>query len=263
MTQTAFETLSLERREGILIVTVNRPSVLNALDRRTVDELSVLCDDVRSDATVGAVIITGAGDKAFVAGGDIRELAQQDPRSARETAERGQSTLTKLERLNKPVIAAINGFALGGGCELALACHVRIAAEHAQIGLPEVTLGIIPGYGGTQRLARLVGKGHALHLILTGKRIAASEAYRIGLVNEVVASEKLLDTAIEMALMMMSRAPLALEAAIEAVNDGMDLPLEQGLRVEASLFALLYATADTREGLSAFVEKRSARFEGR
>jgi enoyl-CoA hydratase len=255
--------LSIENRDGILRVTIERPKVLNALNRETVDEIGRVFTEARSDEAVKAVIVTGSGEKAFVAGADIGELAKNTPLTGKATCEHGQAVLSQIEKLPKPVIAAINGFALGGGCELALACHIRIASENAQIGLPEVTLGVIPGYGGTQRMARLVGKGKALELILTGDRIPAAEAERIGLVNRVVPADQLEAVCEEMARKIMSRGPLAVGAAIEAVNAGLEMSFEQGQLLEATLFGTLCATEDMREGLGAFIEKRKAEFKGK
>lgn len=252
-----------ENHDGILVVTIDRPKVLNALNSQTVEEIYQVFAAARSDDAVKAVIVTGGGEKAFVAGADINELAQKTPITGKETSERGQFIFSFIERFPKPVIAAINGFALGGGCELALACHIRIASERAQLGLPEVSLGIIPGYGGTQRMARLLGKGRALELICTGERVSAGEAERIGLVNRVVPAEQLMAVAEEMARKIMSRGPLAVRAAIEAVMNGSDMPFEQGQFLEATLFGLLCASKDTKEGMQAFIEKRTANFKGK
>jgi len=251
-----------ENRDGILVITIDRAKVLNALNAQTVREIGEAFDAAREDESVKAVILTGAGEKAFVAGADINELAQATPMSGKATAEKGQRIFLNIERFPKPVIGAINGFALGGGCELALACHIRIASENAQLGLPEVTLGIIPGYGGTQRMARLLGKGKALELILTGDRIGAADAERIGLVNRVVPSDQLMSVCEELARKIMSRGPLAVRAAIEAVMSGSEMPFEEGQFLEATLFGLLCATEDTKEGMRAFVEKRPAQFKG-
>lgn len=257
------DNLTTENRDGILVVTINRPKTLNALNAQTVNELRRVFSDLREDDSVKAVILTGAGEKAFVAGADINELAKATPITGKNTAEQGQRTFLSIERCPKPVIAAINGFALGGGCELALACHIRIASENAQLGLPEVTLGIIPGYGGTQRMARLLGKGKALELILTGDRIGAVDAERIGLLNKVVPADRLMSTCEELARRIMSRGPLAVRAAIEAVMVGSEMPFEEGQFLEATLFGLLCATEDTKEGMKAFIEKRPAEFVGR
>jgi enoyl-CoA hydratase len=258
-----FENIRTENKDGILIITIDRPKVLNALNAQTVDELRLAFKNAREDDAVRCVILTGAGDKAFVAGADIKELAQMTPITGKATAERGQRTFLSIERFPKPVIGAINGFALGGGCELALACHIRIASEKAQLGLPEVTLGIIPGYGGTQRMARLLGKGKALELILTGDRIGAEEAERIGLVNKVVPADQLMSTAEEMARKIASRGPLAVRAAVEAVMSGSEMPFAEGQFLEATLFGLLASTEDMKEGMAAFLEKRPADFKGR
>ena len=257
------ENVRTENRDGLLIVTIDRPKVLNALNAQTVEEIYEAFQKAYDDENVKAVIVTGGGEKAFVAGADINELAKKTPITGKTTSERGQHVLSFVERLPKPVIAAVNGFALGGGCELALACHIRIASDKAQIGLPEVTLGIIPGYGGTQRMARLLGKGKALELICTGDRISATEAERIGLVNKVVPADQLMATAEEMARKIMSRGPLAIRAAIEAVMRGSEMPFEEGQFLEATLFGLLCASEDTKEGMNAFLEKRAANFKGR
>lgn len=256
------ENVRTENKDGILIITIDRPKVLNALNAQTVNEISEAFHAARFDEQVKAVILTGAGEKAFVAGADINELAQCNALTGKATAEKGQRIFRAIERFPKPVIAAINGFALGGGCELALACHIRIASEKAKIGLPEVTLGIIPGYGGTQRMARLLGKGKALELILGGDSIGAAEAERIGLVNRVVPAEELMATCEELARKIMSRGPLAVSAAIEAVMSGSEMPFEEGQFLEATLFGLLCATEDTKEGMKAFIEKRGAQFKG-
>src|SRR5712691_9609624 len=256
----AYENVRIEVRDGLLILTIDRPKVLNALNAATVEEIYHVFAAARSDETVKAVIVTGGGEKAFVAGADITELAQKTPVTGKETSERGQEILSFIERFPKVVIAAINGFALGGGCELALACHIRIASERAQMGLPEVTLGIIPGYGGTQRMARLLGKGKALELICTGDRVNATDAEKIGLVNRVVPADQLLSTCEEMAKKIASRGPLAIRAAIEAVNNGLNMSFEEGQFLEATLFGLLCASDDTKEGMRAFLEKRAANF---
>ena len=258
-----YENVKTELRDGILFLTVDRPKVLNALNAATVEEIYKVFADARDDDNVKAVIVTGAGEKAFVAGADINELAQKTPMTGKETSERGQFIFSFIERFPKPVIAAINGFALGGGCELALACHIRVASERAQIGLPEVTLGIIPGYGGTQRMARLLGKAKALELICTGDRVGAAEAERIGLVNKVVPADQLMSAAKEMARKIMSRGPLAIRAAIEAVMSGSEMPMQEGQFLEATLFGLLCASEDTQEGMNAFLEKRPPRFKGK
>ena len=259
----AYENVKTEVRDGILFLTIERPKVLNALNAATVEEIYKVFADARDDNNVKAIIVTGGGEKAFVAGADINELAQKTPMTGKETSERGQFIFSFIERFPKPVIAAINGFALGGGCELALACHIRIASEKAQIGLPEVTLGIIPGYGGTQRMARLLGKAKALEMICTGDRIGAAEAERIGLVNKVVPADQLMSAAEEMARKIMSRGPLAIRAAIEAVMSGSEMPMQEGQFLEATLFGLLCASEDTKEGMNAFLEKRPPQFKGK
>ena len=258
-----YQNIKVAVADGILRLTIDRPKVLNALNAQTVLEIHRAFQEARGDDAVRAVIVTGGGEKAFVAGADINELAAQTPIGGKETAQRGQEVLQFIERFPKPVIAAINGFALGGGCELALACHIRIASENAQMGLPEVTLGIIPGYGGTQRMARLLGKGKALELICSGERVKADEAERIGLVNRVVPLEQLLPACEELAKKIASRAPLAVRAAIEAVVIGSEMPVEEGQLLEATLFGLLCATEDTKEGMRAFLEKRAANFTGK
>jgi enoyl-CoA hydratase len=258
-----YENIKTENKDGVLVITIDRPKVLNALNAHTVQEIGAAFDAARDDDSVKAVILTGAGEKAFVAGADIGELAQMTPITGKATSERGQRVFRAIEKFPKPVIAAVNGFALGGGCELALACHIRIASDKAQLGLPEVTLGIIPGYGGTQRMARLLGKGRALELILTGDRIKADEAERIGLVNRVVPADQLMTVAEEMARTIAKRGPLAVRAAIEAVMSGSDMPFEEGQFLEATLFGLLASTDDMKEGMGAFLEKRAAEFKGR
>lgn len=256
------ENVRTENRGGVLVITIDRPKVLNALNAQTVGEIGEAFEAARNDDSVRAVIVTGGGDKAFVAGADINELAKMTPISGKATASKGQSVFFNIERFPKPVIAAINGYALGGGCELALACHIRIASEKAQIGLPEVTLGIIPGYGGTQRLARLVGKGKALEIICTADRVSAADAEKIGLVNKVVPADQLMSTAEEMARKIASRGPAAVRCALEAVMSGSEMPFEEGQFLEATLFGLLCATDDMKEGMNAFLEKRAANFTG-
>ena len=259
----AYENLLYEKRDGIGYVTINRPEKLNALNDATVKELHHVFSAIADDEQVRVVILTGAGEKAFVAGADINELAVQTPVQGKERSQFGQKVLDLIENLGKPVIVAINGYALGGGCELAMACTLRIASENAQWGQPEVTLGIIPGYGGTQRLPRLVGKGLAMELILTGKRISAEEAHRIGLVNHVTSKEELLPTAEKIARQIMANAPLAIRFCLEAVNSGLEMPQDEALLLEATLFGLICATEDRREGTRAFVEKRKANFQGK
>ena len=257
----AYTTLTLTIADRIATVTINRPDKLNALNDRVIDELGEAIDAARSNPEVGGVIVTGAG-RAFVAGADISELEQHGALSAKMLAQRGQDVFRKFETSPKPTIAAINGFALGGGCELAMACHVRIASETAKFGQPEVKLGLIPGYGGTQRLPRLVGKGRALQLLLTGEMIDANEAYRIGLVNRVVPAGDLIAAATTMLQTMLVNGPLAVAYCIEAVNRGFDLTLDDALALEATAFGLLAATEDKREGTRAFLEKRPASFTG-
>jgi enoyl-CoA hydratase len=259
---TAFENLILETRDGVARVTVNRPKVLNALNEATVRELRAAFASLREDPAVGVVILTGSGEKAFVAGADINELAVMTPLQGEASSKLGQATLREIELLGKPVIAAINGFALGGGCELALACHMRFASENARLGLPEVGLGIIPGYGGTQRLPRIVGLGHALELITTARIIDAAEALRIGLVNRVFSQSELLPACEKIAGEILSRGALAIGYALDAAIRGMETDLLQGLEREAGHFGLLAATADMHEGLKAFLEKRKPNFTG-
>jgi enoyl-CoA hydratase len=259
----AYENLLYEKKEGIATITFNRPKVLNALNRKTIEELHHLLLDVRDDESVRVLILTGAGEKAFVAGADINELAQQTPVNGKEFSLYGQSVFHLLETIGKPSICAINGFALGGGCELALSCSIRIASKNAKLGQPEVKLGIIPGYGGSQRLARLCGKGVALELCLTGEMITAEEAQRIGLVNHVYEAGELLPAAEAMAKKIIEKAPLAVKYCMEAVERGVEMPQEEGLFLEATLFGLCCATEDMREGTKAFLEKRAAQFKGR
>jgi enoyl-CoA hydratase len=254
-----YQSVTLVADSGIATLTVNRPDKLNALNATTMAELGAAIDEVRSRPDISGLIVTGAG-RAFVAGADITELAAETPMSARVLAAEGQRIFRRFETSPKPVIAAVNGFALGGGCELALACHIRIASEQAKFGQPEVKLGICPGYGGTQRLARLVGKGRALQLLLTGDTIDAAEAYRIGLVNQVVPADALVQSATEMLRRILANGPLAVAACIEAVDQGLDMSLDGGLALEATHFGLLAATSDMREGTKAFLEKRPAEF---
>ena len=258
----AFENILREDREGIAFITVNRPDKLNALNNATIGELVAAFDAVAADERVRAVILTGAGNKAFVAGADIAELAKQTAITARPLALRGQRLMNTVEACPKPVVAAVNGYALGGGCELALACHIRTASDNAQFGLPEVTLGIIPGYGGTQRLPRIVGKGRALELILTAQRVGAEEALRIGLVNKVFPAAALLAETETMVRRVLGMGPVAVRFALDAVNHGSDMPLQDGLNFEATFFGLLAGTEDCREGMRAFLEKRPPKFAG-
>lgn len=254
--------LTLSVTDRVATITVNRPEKLNALNTATIGELGLAIEEVRSRDDIGGAILTGAG-KGFVAGADISELASQQPLDAKRRALRGQAIFARFESSPKPIIAAVNGFALGGGCELAMSCHLRIASEFAKFGQPEVKLGICPGYGGTQRLPRLIGKGRALQLLLTGEMIDAAEAYRIGLVNKVVPAADLLSTADAMLRAMLANGPLALGLCIEAVNRGYDASLEDGLNLEANHFALLSGTKDMAEGTAAFLARRPPAFEGR
>ena len=258
-----FETIVYEKRGAVASLTMNRPKVMNALNQVAIGELRAALEDARDDPQVRGVIITGAGDRAFIAGADINELARATPIEAERQTRNGQELLNLVENLGKPVIAAVNGLALGGGCETALACTIRLAVHSAKFGQPEIKLGLIPGFGGTQRLARLVGKGIALQLILTGGMISAEEAYRIGLVNEIVAPENLVARARAILAEIATNAPLAVGYALEAVNIGLDGSLPQGLALEGALFALCAATEDRKEGTAAFLEKRSPTFQGR
>jgi enoyl-CoA hydratase/carnithine racemase len=259
----AFANVRYEKKGSIAYVTVNRPKVLNALNTSTWADLQTAFQDAKTDASVLGVILTGAGDKAFIAGADISELAHVEAFDAEESSRFGQSVLDLVENLGKPVIAAINGFALGGGCETAMACTIRIAAEHAKFGQPEVKLGLLPGGGGTQRLPRLVGKGRALQLILTGETISAQEAYRIGLVNEVVPAANLIARAETILKQIAVNAPIAVKFSLEAANKGMDTSQVEGFALEASYFGICAATEDKKEGTSAFLEKRAPKFQGR
>jgi len=257
------ENVLYEKKDSIAYVTLNRPKVLNALNTPTWKDLRTVFEDSRDDTAVRGVILTGAGDKAFIAGADISELAEVTAVEAEKSSSFGQAVLNLIENLGKPVVAAINGFALGGGCETAMACTVRVASENAKFGQPEVTLGLIPGGGGTQRLPRLVGKGRALQLILSGETINAREAYRIGLVNEVVQAGELIKRAEAILKKISTNAPIAVTYALEAVNRGMEMSQSEGLALEASYFGLCAATEDKKEGTSAFLEKRAPRFLGR
>ena len=258
-----FDHLLLEQDGAVAVVTVNRPKVLNALNAATIAELGRAFADLKVDDSVRVVILTGAGEKSFVAGADIGELATQSATSAQVVARNGQAVFALVEQLGKPVIAAVNGFALGGGCELAMACTLRLAADTARFGQPEVNLGLIPGYAGTQRLPRLVGKGVALDLLLTGRMVKADEALAIGLVNRVVPATDLMTAARALAVELAGKPPRSLEYILTAVNRGVDLTLEAGTDLEAALFGVVSSTSDMREGTSAFLEKRPASFTGR
>jgi enoyl-CoA hydratase len=255
--------LKLDLADGLATLTIDRADKLNALNAEVIGELGTALRELADDDAVRGLIVTGAGAKAFVAGADIGELSRMGPLSGIRVSREGQETFRSLERMPKPVVAAVNGFALGGGLELALACHLRVAAANARFGLPEVRLGIIPGYGGTVRLPRLVGRGRALELILTGEMIDAAEAHRIGLVNRVVEPAALLDETRKLMTTILANGPVALALALEAVDRSLGTTVEDALLLESNLFGLLASTADMREGMAAFLEKRPARFEGR
>lgn len=257
------ENVVYEKKGPIAYVTLNRPKVMNALNKATINELRAAFEDARDDSAVRGVILTGAGEKAFAAGADISEIANNTAVEAEQATRRGQALTDLIENLGKPVIAAVNGFALGGGCELAMACTIRVAAESARLGQPEVKLGVIPGYGGTQRLPRLVGKGRALKLILSGGIIDAAEAYRIGLVDELEPYAHLIERAETVLKNIITNAPLSVKYAIEAVNKGLETSVAEGLLLEASLFAICASTDDKKEGTSAFLEKRAPKFQGK
>jgi enoyl-CoA hydratase len=258
-----YENILYEVRDAIAYITFNRPKVLNALNRQTMQELLIALGAAKLDDAVRVVILTGAGEKAFIAGADINELAQQTPVDGKEMSIFGQGVLRILETMGKPSIAAINGFALGGGCEMALACSIRLASRNAKLGQPEVKLGILPGYGGSQRLARLCGKGVAHELVLGAEMISADEAMRIGLVNHVYEPAELMPAAEALAKRIAANAPLAVQYAMEAIEHGMEMPQEEGLFLEATLFGLCCATEDMKEGTRAFLEKRAAQFKGK
>ncbi|MBP2653506.1 MAG: Crotonyl-CoA hydratase [Firmicutes bacterium] len=258
-----YSNLLFANENGIGLITINRPKVLNALNSDTLRELDSLIDAIAADGEVKVVIITGSGEKAFVAGADIAAMQPYAPLEGRSFAKYGQAVFNKLENLPQPVIAAVNGFALGGGCELVMACDIRIAAENAKFGQPEVSLGITPGFGGTQRLPRLIGKGRAKELLFTGDTIDANEAYRLGLVNRVVPREELMDAAKAMAEKIASRAPRAVELCKVAVNEGLDTDIESAVAYEAEVFGLCFATNDQKEGMTAFIEKRKVGFTGK
>jgi enoyl-CoA hydratase len=259
----SYENFLYEKKEEIAWITFNRPKVLNALNRKTMEEFREILLDARADSSVRVLILTGGGEKSFIAGADIYELAQQTPVNGKDFSMWGQDVLHLLETMGKPSIAAINGFALGGGCEVALACSIRIASKTARLGQPEVKLGITPGYGGTQRLTRLCGKGIAHELCLSGEMISAEEALRIGLLNHIYEPAELLSAAEALAKKIIEKAPLAVKFAMEAIERGAEMPLQEGLFLEATLFGICCATEDMREGTRAFIEKRAAQFQGR
>jgi enoyl-CoA hydratase len=261
-----YDTLLYEKKARIGYVTLNRPRVLNAQSPEMFDELAQLFGEIKHDPEVGVVILTGSGDRAFCAGADInflQQLAQTTPMAAKSFVEKNRLAFGAIAHLGKPVIAAVNGFALGGGCELAMGCHIRLAAEHARFGQPEISLGLFPGAGGTQRLPRLVGKGIALEMMLTGEPISAQEAYRVGLVNTVVPAGELMATAEKLAQQILTKAPLAVGAILEAVQHGMEMTLAEGLQLEENLFGVICSTDDMREGTAAFLDKRPANFTGK
>ena len=258
-----FENLLIERDEAVAVVTFNRPKVLNALNTQTMNDLSAAMAGFKADAGVRAIVLTGAGEKAFIAGADINELAVQTPIEGKEHARRGQTLFNSIEQLGIPVIAAVNGFALGGGCELAMACTMRVAADTARFGQPEINLGIIPGYGGSQRLPRLVGRGVALEILLTGDMISAERAYEIGLVNRVVPAAELMSEAKKIAHVLASKAPIAIRYILEAVHHGLDGSLDAGQFLETALFGAIASSADMKEGTKAFLEKRKAVWQGK
>jgi enoyl-CoA hydratase len=259
----SYQNLLVEHADGVSTVTVDRPDKLNALNALTIQELHDCFNELRYADSVRVVVITGAGEKAFVAGADINELANLDATGAERLANRGQELMWKIENLGKPVIAAINGFALGGGCEVALACTFRYASANARIGLPETNLGLIPGYGGTQRLSRLVGRGRALEMILSGNHITAVEAQNIGLVNKVLSQEELMPATLEIATLMAGKSAVTLRLALKAVNEGLNMPLDAGCRLEAALFGICGSSLDAKEGCQAFLEKRKPAFQDR
>ena len=259
----AYVNLLVERQDGVMVVTINRPKVLNALNAQTLIELSEVIEEAGREDEVRVVVLTGAGDRSFVAGADINELAVQSPVGGREHARRGQTIFDRIEHLGKPVIAAVNGFALGGGCELAMACTMRLAADTARFGQPEINLGLIPGYGGTQRLPRLVGRGRALELLLAGDPISADDAFRIGLVNRVVAAAELMNEARALAAKLAAKPAVATRYILEAVSGGLEMSLSDAADYEATLFGLVSTTDDMREGTRAFLEKRKPKFTGR
>ena len=256
-----FENILLEKKDGIAFLTVNRPKVLNALNTDTLGEISAAIQEIRMDDAVQVAIITGAGERAFVAGADISQMYRLTALDGRGMTLIGQAVMNEIEALEKPVIAAVNGFALGGGCELAMACDIRIASAKAKFGQPEVNLGIIPGYGGTQRLPRLIGKGNAKYYAMTAEQITADEAYRLGLVQKVVEHEKLMDEAVRVAKLIMAKAPVAVRMAKLAIDHGMDADVKTGVSYEAEAYTTCFATQDRIEGMGAFLEKREAHFQ--
>ncbi|GAB4186128.1 MAG: enoyl-CoA hydratase-related protein [Wenzhouxiangellaceae bacterium] len=258
-----YQNLTVKQMGAVYRISINRPDKLNALNQATLAELGHAFDQAASDADTRVIILTGSGDRAFVAGADISEIQSQTPVQAQYFSSQGQQLMLKIQHLTKPVIAAINGFALGGGLELAMACHLRIAADTAKLGLPEIKLGIMPGFGGTQRMARLIGRGAALNLILSGDPIGAERAYALGLITRLAAADELETSALEWAQKLAECAPVAVQGILQAINQGADLPLEAGLALETNLFALCCATEDMKEGTTAFLEKRPARFSGR
>ncbi|HWH07659.1 MAG TPA: enoyl-CoA hydratase-related protein [Candidatus Thermoplasmatota archaeon] len=259
---TSYENLLVERDGPVAVLTVNRPKSLNALNGATLRELKAAAEALDADPGVAVVIVTGAGEKAFVAGADISEMASFGPLQAEDHARRGQATVAAFERMRKPVIAAVNGYALGGGLELALACDVRVASENAVVGLPEVSLAVIPGFGGTQRLARLVGPGVAKELVFTGRKVKADEALQLGLVNRVVPQAQLLETCRQMARDIVANGPYAVRLAKEVIDKGLQVDLESGLEIEQKAFGLTFATHDQKEGMRAFLEKRKPAWKG-
>ncbi len=259
----SFEYILLETRGRTAYLTINRPEALNALNAKTHAEIHAALIDIKSDSAVSGVILTGAGDKSFVAGADIKELATLDPVGAKEFAAGSQEILHFIEHFPKPIVAAVNGFCLGGGCELAMACHMRVASEKARFGQPEVNLGIMCGNGGTQRLPRLVGKGRAIEMVLTGNMIDAQEAFRIGLVNRVAAPDQLFAVAEDILGAIYAKGPVAVKLSLEAINHGLELTLDEGVQLEANLFGLCFSTEDMKEGTTAFIEKRKPDFKGK
>ncbi|MBI4567375.1 MAG: enoyl-CoA hydratase/isomerase family protein [Planctomycetes bacterium] len=258
-----YETLLVEVDNGLARVTVNRPEKLNALSDRVIVDLTEAFRNIQADANIGAAVLTGAGDRAFASGADIAELAAKSTEEAKQTAMRGQALTLLIEHLGKPVVAAVNGYALGGGCEMAMACHFRTASTKAKFGQPEVNLGVITGFGGSQRLLRLVGRGRALELLLTGDMVSADEAFRLGLVNHVVPHDELLPATEGIVRKIMSKGPIAVKYTLEAVYNGEDMPLHRALQFEANLFGTIFGTQDLREGTQAFLEKRKAAFHGK